>query len=146
MKFFNLILFNIILLSAVFFIPQPALSESNQIENLLEQRIEILEEALRLARLRFQAGVGTLEDLGLIVPEILEVQLKMADRLGVENRKKNRVEAFKLALEDALQTEKDTKLLERAGLGTRRDVLLAESWRLDIQIQLEREKQALEEN
>lgn len=146
MNIFNLALFKIILLAAIFLMPSKVLTEPNQIQDLLEQRIELLEEALRLARLRYQAGIGTLDDISLITPEVLEVRLKMADKLGIENRKQTRVEALQLALEDALQTEKDTKLLERSGLGTRRDVLLAESWRLDIQIQLEREKQALDQN
>lgn len=70
MKIINLALFKIILLAAIFLMPQKVLTESNQIQNLLEQRIELLEEALRLARLRFQAGVGTSDDIDILIERI----------------------------------------------------------------------------
>ena len=149
MKTLSIALSKLILLGTILFLSQPGLAEPNEVESLIQQRIELLEEALRLARLRYQAGVGTIDDLGWITPELLSLRLKTAQESEFRNIvQAGRIKAFELALADALETEKDAKLLEKAGLGTRSDVLSTEIWRLNIEIQLEEERKnlALEQN
>ena len=125
-------------------VPQTALADSKQIEELLQQRVEILEEALRLTRLRFTAGVGDdSNDFGWLIPEILEVRLKIIDMSEISNSERERLRAFEDAYDETLQTEKNAKLRERAGLGTRHDSLLAEIWRLDMETRLARERKEI---
>ena len=118
------------------YIPQPTLVNPERIRNFLQQRLELLNEALILARIRYKIGIGTLEDIGwFITPEMVKVRLRMIDIFKVKDSKEKRAEIYKGILEESSQTEREAKLLEQVGLGTIFDVLLAESWRLDIQIQ-----------
>lgn len=143
MKTLTFTILKITLFILLLSIPQSALASSKQIETLLQQRIELLEETLRLARLRFQAGVGSLEDFGWLIPEMLEVRLKIIDMSETSNSGEERIKVLETALNEAQQTEEDVKLLQRAGLGTERDSLIVEIWRLNIETQLEREKESL---
>jgi hypothetical protein len=119
------------------------LAESNsKIQDLLQEKSWLLQETSRLNQLYFQAGTKDskdyIEDSIWLTSEMLEIELQLA------NSPQERIQALNKALEQALSLEKDAKLLRKAGLGTKENVLIPEIWRTDIQIRLERQKEGLE--
>jgi hypothetical protein len=136
----------VIILNLSFFslcLSQQVLADSNsKIQNLLQEKSTLLQEALRLNRLYFQAGTKDdkdyIEDSMWLISEMLEINLQLA------SSSQERIQALEKVLEQALSLEKDAKLLHQAGLGGRENILIAQIWRTDIQVQLECEKESLE--
>ena len=71
---------------------------------------------------------------------MLEVKLKIIDVSEIKNAQAARIKVLERVLNLALEKEKETELLFRAGIRGRQDTLAAKSWRLDIQTRLEQEK------
>lgn len=141
MKFLIAVVFKTTFLVNLLFIPQLALANQEEIKNL-QQREELLEETLKNYRLGTQAGIKTLSfgEFKSLITEMLEVKLKIIDVSEVKNPQAARIKVLERVLNLALEKEKETELLFKAGIGRIDDTLAAKSWRLDIQTRLEQEK------
>lgn len=141
MKFLIAVVFKTTFLVSLLFIPQLALANQEEIKNL-QQREELLEETLKNYRLGTQAGIKTLSfgEFKSLITEMLEVKLKIIDVSEVKNPQAARIKVLERVLNLALEKEKETELLFKAGIGRIDDTLAAKSWRLDIQTRLEQEK------
>ena len=141
MKFLIAVVFKTTFLVSLLFIPQLTLANQEEIKNL-QQREELLEETLKNYRLGTQAGIKTLSfgEFKSLITEMLEVKLKIIDVSEVKNPQAARIKVLERVLNLALEKEKETELLFKAGIGRIDDTLAAKSWRLDIQTRLEQEK------
>ena len=141
MKFLIAVVFKTTFLVNLLFIPQLTLANQEEIKNL-QQREELLEETLKNYRLGTQAGIKTLSfgEFKSLITEMLEVKLKIIDVSEVKNPQAARIKVLERVLNLALEKEKETELLFKAGIGRIDDTLAAKSWRLDIQTRLEQEK------
>lgn len=118
-------------------LPPQTTNVPQEIQTLLKTRLEIANEVLRLARLFYEAGVGTEQDVLTAMQRVLNSELELASKPSEQIAIRQKM------VEVAKQEETNMQLKEKAGVGTRSDVLKARYFRLGIEIELLTAKQHL---
>lgn len=111
--------------------------QARSVEELLLARRSTLRELLGLVKSEFRAGVGTLEAVLHTTRLLNEAELQLA-KTG-----EDRVTIYESTLKGFQQLEKTAKALNKLGRVPMRDVLRVRGERLEVEMELAREKRPM---